>query len=176
MMRPPEIDNAGDAVEHFELFRRETLQLILGAAPANVRVAPQRAESRAGSVEQHRIKRARNGSTSRRIRLYDLCARRAQRLDGAGEEIDPSPAKIGGHDDAAVLHRGSHRGRFSARRGAGVQNSLAGHGACEFRHELRGFVLHEEDTLGGERRRQGIAATNRQPVRCKPRRLGVDAH
>ena len=90
------------------------------------------------------------------------------------QKVNAPASKISRDNHAPIAHRCGHCRRFPARRRTRIENPFASCRTDKFRDELRGFVLDEEETFACERRRQRVAVADRQSMRRKPRRCGID--
>ena len=91
--------------EHRRFGGGERRQIGLAAAPANVGIAPQRAEPRAWRVDKHRVERPREGERVQQIGLNDAHVRRSGGRDRLTQQLDPPVSDVAGNEQARVAHR-----------------------------------------------------------------------
>ncbi len=77
---------------------------------------------------------------------------------GVRQQVDPARSHVAGDDRTAVCQPRRHDHRLSARRGARIEDPLAGLGAGEVADQLRGFVLDEEQAVLVQAESEGLPA------------------
>src|SRR5207245_2763036 len=116
-------------------------------SPANVGIAAEDAEARARRIDDDAVERLRKRQRLQQIRLDQPYVRGASRRDRSPQQLHPAAANVGRHDRAASLHRRRDRRRLASGRGTGIEHARPWRSSREQRDELRGFVLHDEQTL-----------------------------
>jgi hypothetical protein len=144
---PARSDGLGGVVEHPPLSAFELPQIFLAAAPPDIRIPTQCPETGAWRVDDHAIEALAKWQRLQQIRLNHEDAPRAGRRDRVSQQLNATIAHVARNQTAVCGEGGRDRGRFAARRCAGVEDARTRRIASEQRHELRGFVLDDEHTL-----------------------------
>ncbi len=139
-------------------------QVSLAASVAQLRVAAQGAQARAGRIHEHEVLRGRShGERVLRVR-GDAAHAQTEPLGLGLHALELLPRHVQGHDVSALL---GEVAALAPGGGADIQRRAPRRGRDQEPHELRGLVLHLEVALGeaGETR-------DRTRVREGPRRWG----
>ena len=135
-------DGVGGAPQQLELIVGERARGRARPTPANVGIAANRAEARAGRIHEHAVEDRRERQRRRRGHADDVNVRAPLARTVASTAAAARP-HVAGDEQARVAHGGNHRGRLAARRCAQVEHALTG-GVDGERDELRRLVLDEE--------------------------------
>jgi hypothetical protein len=124
-------------------------------APAHVGPGRERAEVRAGRVDEHPVVRARLLRLGR-VAGADLDDRGAHPLGGAAQGVGAAGMALDGDDGAPIAHERRQVGRLAAGRRAQVEHALARLGRQRAAHRGRRARLRHEQALLPQRRREGV--------------------
>src|SRR5688572_9987790 len=111
--------DGGAIAQHMALLRREDRKILRGAAPADIRIPPDRAQTRAWRVEKDAIENRTERQRPRDICLHQLHPARATALHRASQQRDAPSADVAGDDASTFVEARCHRDGLSARRRAG---------------------------------------------------------
>ena len=140
----------GGPIEHRELDPRQPVEIGLGAAPADLGVSPDRAETGAWDIDEDAVETLAEGKGLAEIHLHE--ANRGRRAAGHGlsKQVESLISKVGRDQQTSILHHGRQRQRLAAWRRAGVEDTVARLHAGECGDQLGRFVLHDEPATIGE--------------------------
>ena len=137
---------------------RELGEVFGAHAPARIGIAAQRAESRAGGIDEDAVEGAavlqQIGEGFRGVALEDGDAAELEPAQPAPDETQPSLVAIEGEDVSLTGESFGDRRGLGTGRGADVEDALAGLGIEPVHDELRGFVLWADQA----RQESGILA------------------
>ena len=142
--------STGGPIEHRELHPRQPVEIGLGAAPADLGVSPDRAETGAWGIDEDAVEALAEGKGLAEIHLHE--ANRGRRAAGHGlsKQVESLISKVGRDEQASVCHHGRQRQRLAAWRRAGVEDPVAWVHVGERGDQLGCFVLHDEPATIGE--------------------------
>src|SRR3970282_489248 len=146
--------------------------LAFASAPLDIRIAPHRAEPRAGRVHQHPVEGAREGKRAGRCHLNRVHVLASGLTNRVAEKRDAAGTHVAGPEHARILHGPEENDRLAAGRSAQVERPLTGSGINGEGDELRRFVLNEKEPLPWTAKR--VARDDAEAVRREARYLRVD--
>src|SRR4029450_741851 len=89
--------------EEIHLLLRETRQPALGAPPADIGIAPDRAQTGARRIHEHAVECGGEGQWSLCGHVDDLHVARAAATDSVAEQAEASAAHVAGDERARVV-------------------------------------------------------------------------